>query len=676
MAKTVPQDVGGAMRRQVVVLVTVVTAILALGFRSTLVGNPPAGRDFLEGLVVNSSAGAPEAGVWVIAETNSLPTPYRKIVVTNDEGKFVVPQLPKGEYQVWVRGYGLKDSKPVSGTFDKSMKLEVLSAGNPQEAAKIFPANYWFSLWQPPGQEELPKHFKSQDEWIAAMKLGCDLCHQQGIKETRSHTSAGEFDAAWRLAPVMNATADRLGRDALAKSLADWGTRIDAGEVPPTPPRPTGLERNIVVTSWQWGEWNGYFHDEVSTDKRNPVLYPNGKIYGLDIGRDLLWALDPKTNTVKSYQVPVRQQGFDKEEGFHSWSVYHRIASPHNPMMDDKGRVWITQVIRDEDEAHYPKWANDVKVYEGGKAPASGQGEKGATQDASQNAEAGGQHHRQLSYFDTNTEKFVTVDTAYGTHHLQFDKEGRLWTSIDSIGLGMFDPSKFDPAHPETEAEAQKLFIKLDPTTGKPVSGGGYGIAVNPADGTVWRAMPSAGGPGNKLNMFDPKTNTFKDFPLPAPGRGPRGVDASTDGTVWFATGSGHLGRLDPRTAKFTYWEMPGPKLKGTGPETGAADFAYYLWVDQFDVLGLGKNMVIVTGTNSDSLLAFNSSSEKWTVIRMPYPLGFFTRGMDGRIDDPNAGWKGRGLWVNYSMDPTRFIEKTRMPYINHVQLRPDPLAH
>jgi streptogramin lyase len=664
------------MNKRLLMLALALVSLLTIGGGSRIAGKPPSNDNFIEGVVVNSSGSSPEAGVWVIAETSSLPTPFRKIVVTNDDGRFVVPELPTGEYQLWVRGYGLKDSKPVPASIGKSVTLQVSSAASPQDAAKIYPANYWFSLWQPPALEELPKRFKSRDEWIAGMKLGCDLCHQLGIKEVRSHTTASEFDAAWKLAPVMSAVADSMGRDALAKSMADWGSRIEDGEVPPSPPRPTGIERNIVVSQWQWGEWNGYFHDEISTDKRNPTLYPYGKVYGLDIGRDFLWVLDPKTNTVSSFKVPVRQPGYDKEEGFHSWSAYHRIASPHNPMMDDQGRVWITQVIRDEDAAHYPKWADSVKVYEGGKAPAATESEKPNTPDTSQNAEAAGQHHRQLSYFDTKTEKFVTIDTAYGTHHLQFDQQGRLWTSIDSIGLGMFDPSKYDPNHPETEAQAQKLFIKLDPQTGKPVSGGGYGIAVNPADGTIWRAMPSPGGPGNKLNEFDPKTVTFKDWPLPAPGRGPRGVDASTDGIVWFATGSGHLGRLDPHSEKFTYWEMPGPKLKGTGAETGAADFAYYLWVDQFDVLGMGKNTVIVTGTDSDSLLAFHPATEKWTIIRVPYPMGFFTRGMDGRIDDPNAGWKGRGLWVNYSLDPTKFIEKTRIPYINHVQFRPDPLAH
>jgi hypothetical protein len=639
-------------------------------------GKPSSDGSFIEGVVVNSRGRSPEAGVWVIAETKSLPTPFRKIVVTNDDGRFVVPDVPSGEYEVWVRGYGLKDSKPVTAILGKALTLEVSSAASPQEAAKIYPANYWFSLWQPPALEELPKQYKSRDEWIAAMKLGCDLCHQIGIKEVRSHTTASEFDTSWHLAPVMNATADRLGRDALAKSLADWGSRIEDGEVPPMPPRPTGIERNIVVTQWQWGEWNGYFHDEISTDKRNPELYPYGKVYGLDIGQDLLWTLDPKTNTVASFKVPVRQPGFDKEEGFHSWSVYHRIASPHNPMMDDQGRVWITQVIRDEDAAHYPKWADSVKVYEGGKASGPSGDEKEGAPSASENAEAGGTHHRQLSYFDTKTETFVTIDTPYGNHHLQFDQQGRLWSSMDSIGLGMFDPSKYDPGRPETEAQAEKFFIELDPKTGKPVSGGGYGIAVNPADGTVWRAMPSAAGANNKLNEFDPKTTTFKDYPLPPPGRGPRGVDASTDGVVWFATGSGHLGRLIPNTGKFTYWEMPGPKLKGVGAETGSADFAYYIWVDQANTLGLGKNMVIVTGTDSDSLLVFNPTSERWTIIRVPYPLGFFTRGLDGRIDDANAGWKGRGLWINYSVDPTRFIEKTHIPYINHVQLRPDPLAH
>jgi streptogramin lyase len=143
---------------------------------------------------------------------------------------------------------------------------------------------------------------------------------------------------------------------------------------------------------------------------------------------------------------------------------------------------------------------------------------------------------------------------------------------------------------------------------------------------------------------------------------------------IWFATGSGHLGRFDPKTEQFKYWETPGPKIKTTGKETGSADFHYYIWADQFNALGLGKDMVIVNGTNSDSLLAFNPTSEQFTIIRVPSPVGLFTRGLDGRIDDANAGWKGRGLWMSNNTDGLMHTEKKR-GYISHVQFRPDPLA-
>ena len=78
----------------------------------------------------------------------------------------------------------------------------------------------------------------------------------------------------------------------------------------------------------------------------------------------------------------------------------------------------------------------------------------------------------------------------------------------------------------------------------------------------------------------------------------------------------------------------------------------YYIWVDQFDTLGMGRDTVIVNGTASDSLIAFDQETETFTVIRIPYPLNTFTRGVDGRIDDPKAGWKGRGLWFTNGLSP------------------------
>ena len=74
--------------------------------------------------------------------------------------------------------------------------------------------------------------------------------------------------------------------------------------------------------------------------------------------------------------------------------------------------------------------------------------------------------------------------------------------------------------------------------------------------------------------------------------------------------------------------------------DSGSADSHYYVWVDQFDTLGLGKNTPIITGNSSDSLIALVNG--KFVILRVPYPLGFFAKGMDGRIDDPKAGWKGK----------------------------------
>jgi hypothetical protein len=101
----------------------------------------------------------------------------------------------------------------------------------------------------------------------------------------------------------------------------------------------------------------------------------------------------------------------------------------------------------------------------------------------------------------------------------------------------------------------------------------------------------------------------------------------------------------------------------------------YYIWVDQFNTFGMGKDMVVTCGTNSDSMVLFDPLTEKFSIIRIPYPLSFYSRGLDGRIDDASAGWKGRGLWATYGEDPNMFVEQTPRSNAVHIQLRPDPLA-
>src|SRR6266699_629628 len=94
------------------------------------------------GGVVTSSKG-PEAGVWVIAETTNLPTRLIKIVVTDDRGRYVLPDLPKANYDVWVRGYGLVDSAKSKAMPGKALNLTATTAPDPHAAAQYYPALYW-----------------------------------------------------------------------------------------------------------------------------------------------------------------------------------------------------------------------------------------------------------------------------------------------------------------------------------------------------------------------------------------------------------------------------------------------------------------------------------------------------------------------------------------------------
>ena len=66
-----------------------------------------------------------------------------------------------------------------------------------------------------------------------------------------------------------------------------------------------------------------------------------------------------------------------------------------------------------------------------------------------------------------------------------------------------------------------------------------------------------------------------------------------------------------------------------------------------------------------------------WTTLRVPYPIGYFAKGMDGRFDDMNTGWKGKGLWSTFSDRAATHIEggKGQQSKVVHFQLRPDPLA-
>ena len=341
------------------------------------------------GGVVTSAQGL-EAGVWVIAETTDLATRFNKIVVTDDQGRYVVPDLPDATYDVWVRGYGLVDSPKVRVTPGTIQNLTAVVAPNPRAAAEYYPAGYWFSLIRVPNKNEFPgtgpqgngisPNMESQAEWIRNLKSGgCTACHQMGNKATwEIPAELGEFDslvAAWdrriqsgQAGGSMNNGLNRMGRQRALEMFADWTDRIVAGEGPPVPPRPQGVERNIVITQWDWADPKAYLHDEISTDKRNPTVNANGPIYGaLEASADYMPVLDPVSHTASQVKVPVRDPDTPVAAGpplqpspyWGDEAIWNSRANVHNPMLDHKGRVWLTSRVRPSENPGFCREGSD-----------------------------------------------------------------------------------------------------------------------------------------------------------------------------------------------------------------------------------------------------------------------------------------------------------------------------
>ena len=386
-----------------------------------------------------SSTAGPEAGVWVIAETGDLPTKFRKIVVTGDDGRFLLPELPEASYLVWVRGYGLIDSAPVTAEPGQDLRLTAVAAQTPQEAAEVYPAAYWLSLIEPPPASEFPgtggdgngisEELRTRDEYLYNVKA-CLRCHQVGGEFTRGYPNAEEYDStadAWdarvrmgQRGAEMSLWMTRFGRERGLRMFADWSDRIATGEVPPAPPRPQGVERNLVLTQWEWTDEMGKIHDEASTDKRNPRVNANGPIYGVDIANDNLVMLDPATHTATMLRIPTLADRSTMRASY-AQSGYppsrladlarFNPASIHNPMLDSQGRVWYTATLRPPD--NQPDWCrhgSDNRYARYFPLDRSG---------------------RNASYYDPESGQFTMVDTCFGSHHLQFayDEDETLFLS-------------------------------------------------------------------------------------------------------------------------------------------------------------------------------------------------------------------------------------------------------
>jgi len=738
--------------------------MLGLGLLCLTAVHPAHAQTAGGGIITGTVQGpkGPEAGVWVIAETKDLLTGFIKIVVTDDRGRFLLPDLPAANYKVWVRGYGLADSTPIemkpSAT---AVTLKAAAAKTPQEAAKVYPGNYWLSLLEPPSKTLFPgtgptpqgngtgTRMLIQNHWINSIKSDCNFCHQLGNQLTRTlddvfkakpelktHAEAWE----WRLGVGVRGTnmysvLTTQGKETSLKTFSDWTQRIANGEVPPAPPRPKGIERNIVATLWDVGDDHSFMHDQVSTDKNHPTVNGGGRMYAVNAGHGQLVWVDPRENNTFAMDIPTRDPKEKVPSRFPApnrpsmfWGMEHlwanppyNPADPHNPMFDSKGRVWLTSKIRANAD---PSWCSDPKNKYAEWFPLKNSG-------------------RQAAMYDPKTQKFTLIDTCFSTHHLQFDNDADETVYFNELTgpiVGWIDTKVYDATHDEQKAvgwcgqvvdtngdgkitkpwnivpvrrggedsvlyesdtagggpgaaAARPAPAPFDPKLDSLVSYSLYSLIPSPVDDSVWGVSELY--PGYLIRMQRgndaPVSCKTQIFRVPEPGFDPRGVDIDSNGVVWTAlAASSHLASFDVRKCKdlngaakidgsqckegWTLYQTTGPKFKGTDIPS---DFHYYNWVDQHNVIGLGANTPFATGSNSDSLLALNPQTKEWTTFRIPYPLGFYSRGMDARIDDPNGGWKGRALYSNYGTHFVWHIEggKGTKGKIVKFQVRPDPLA-
>ncbi len=652
---------------------------------------------------VTSEAG-PEAGVWVIAETTDLPTRFIRTVVTGNEGLYVLPDLPQATYEVFVRGYGLVDSPRVTASPGEQLDLAAIVAPDEASAAEVYPAAWWLSML------ELPQGERSQQELGSAV-TGCMNCHQVGNLATRTipetvmagvtnHLEA--WDQRVGMGPMaggMSAMYNRLGEQ--RRMFADWTERIASGEVPvQKPPRPTGIERNVVVTLWDWGTETDGRTDNAASDVRDATVNANGLVYGVVQPSDILAVLDPVAHRATNITIPsdapailtnTRTSPYYGDE-----PIWARQSDPRSVAMDGDGRVWLTGRTRSAEEQ--PEFCTDNSNPFAEYFPLA-------------------QGSRQAFMYDPQSEEFREIDTCFSADHNQLGEDERFYYGFRD-GVGWIDTEIWDESGDSETAQGWCPTIldtngdgvistgwtepgeSVDPTRDHRIAYGCYSPAYNQADGSVWC---SDNGPDDntlmRLELGDnPPESCRAEVYMPPPSiqdpspYGSGGLHITGDGIVWQDwRGSGHFAMFDRSACTVTN----GPEAVGQSCPEGwsfhrmekptyqnaefpiNSDESYLTQVDHHNVLGLGIDVPLYGVVNTDSLEVFVPDQGEFITLRVPYPLGFFSRSSNGRIDDPTSGWKGKGLWSSYSNYAAWHLEGgpgTHQKVVKF-QLRPDPLA-
>jgi streptogramin lyase len=537
--------------------------------------------------------GAPIVGARVTAERGE---PARGTTVFSDaDGRFRVPELAPGAWQVRVRRIGWRDLRHEAAVPGDALALELEPETDPAALADQLPANRWFALVLEQIEDD------TQREQFVRQ---CTYCHQQGSPATRVPREDWQWE---KVLDLMARLGGGLSPEVRAQ-LPGWFRagydpdhavpRITAGMgMPGFDPPPPEEVRQAVIDEWVLGGRASMQHDL--------MVHPSGHIYSVDMMQDALFRLDPETNETKSFPIPddgLPLGGVFSTSGSPLVPNANAHVGPHSLQVAPDGSVWVTLALGNR-----------------------------------------------LGRFDPATEQWTlhAMSEGYYPHTLRIDARGRVWFTIaGSNHVARFDPAqaRFDTIRLPAASYQQDVVLRLLPffmwlsqyvdvsvqsgegVANMPVP---YGIDIAP-DGDVWFSQLNA----HKIGRIDPETLEVEmvDTPFTAPRR----LRFDSQGRLWIpGFSSGVVSRFDPATREFRSWEVP---IEPKGSET-----PYALNVER------GTDTVWICGTNSDTLIRFDPARESFLVYPLPTRVTY-TRELD---------FDARGrVWTSNSNTPTWQIER------------------
>jgi streptogramin lyase len=539
---------------------------------------------------VRDTAGMPIEGAMVTATHRALQR--GTTVYTDAAGRFRLPALAAGAYDVRVRRIGYRDLTAGEQLADGThpLDLRVVRETDPNELAWQLPANRWMPLLL----AQL-----SSDQKREEFTRQCTFCHQQGNWATRIPRSAEDWDKIFKLMARMGGIISPELRAELPHAFNaayDEKTYLPALTQPsfvaPAPPR--GPAARAVITEWDIGHAASMQHDI--------VVHPDGAIYSVDTNQDQLYRLDPRTNERKAFAIPRGDSplgGVFNTTGTLIAPNSNAHVAPHSLQVAPDGSVWVTLCLGNK-----------------------------------------------VGRFDPKTEQWQIIEQENGLypHTLRFDQEGRVWYTLAvSNHVGMIDPHNGErrtirlPARTWGQAVAVRLvpwvlwagkFLSLEDAAGGegvdlPVP---YGIDIAP-DGGVWFSQLNE----RRIGRLDPESGAIQLIDTPFPG--PRRLRFDSKGNLWIpGFSAGLVARYSLATGEFTTWKLP---IEGV-------ETPYALNVDR------RTDTVWICGTNSDSLMRFDPATEQFTIFPLPTRVTY-TREID--FDDHGGVWTSNSNFPTWQIE-------------------------